>query len=146
MSENKFGNYFLNQPSLNSGPLKPKSALGRAPLRVNQPERKPVFSKVFSWRLPEGQSRKPNSVEVAGTFTQWKKVPLTQNGDPDAWQVTLNEIPAHRTHHYMIFVDNQPAYDPTNDGLAIPRGPEETRYQFMTSRGPRVFMLFAQSK
>ena len=145
MSE-KFGNYFLKQPPLNGAPFKPKPAPGRPHLRMHPPERKPVFSKVFSWRLPDGQSRKPDSVEVAGTFTQWQKVPLRQNGDPNAWQVTLPEIPAHRTHHYMILVDGQPVYDQNNDGLAIPSGPEEARFQLMTDRGPRVFMMFAQTK
>jgi hypothetical protein len=145
MSE-KFGNFFLPKASPKGGPAVPKPALGRSSLRVNQPQRKPVFSKVFRWRLPDGQTRKPDSVEVVGTFTQWQKVPLTQNSDPDAWQVMLHEIPAHRTHHYMILVDGQPAYDGNNDGLAIPHGPEEVRYQIMTDRGPRVFMLFAQSK
>jgi len=145
MSE-KFGNYFLPKASPQGGPAAPRTSFGHSPMRVNPPERKQVFSKVFSWRLPDGQARRPDAVEVAGTFTQWQKVPLTQNGDPNAWQVMLKEIPAHRTHRYMILVDGQPAYDPSNDGLAIPNGPEEARHQIMTDRGPRVFMLFAQSK
>jgi len=146
MSE-KFGNFFLKQTPLNSG-FKPKPApgAGRIPSRLNQPERKPVFSKVFSWRLPDGETRRPQTVEVAGTFNDWKTVPLRQNGDPNAWQVTLNESPAHRTHHYMILVDGKPVHDQNNDGMAVPTGPAEARFQIMTDRGPRVFMMFAQSK
>ena len=142
MSE-KFGNYFLKQTPVNGGFTPPA---GRAPLRMNRPERRPVFAKVFSWRLPDGETYRHQTVEVAGTFNQWKKVPLSQNGDPQAWQVILNDIPAHRTHHYMILVDGLPVYDENNDGLAVPTGPDEARFQLMTDRGPRVFMLFAQSK
>jgi hypothetical protein len=46
----------------------------------------------------------------------------------------------------MLLVNGEPAYDKTCDGLAVPHGPEEERYQFMTDKGPRVFMLFAQTK
>jgi hypothetical protein len=46
----------------------------------------------------------------------------------------------------MILVDGKPAYDRYNDGLALPQGPEEERHQIMTDNGPRVFMLFAQTK
>jgi hypothetical protein len=46
----------------------------------------------------------------------------------------------------MLLVDGQPAHDRNSDGLAVPHGPQEKHYQFMTSRGPRLFMLFAQTK
>jgi hypothetical protein len=85
-------------------------------------------------------------VEVAGTFTNWEKVPLLRDGVPDAWQVTLPDIPCNRTHHYMLFVDGKPVPDKHCDGLAIPRGPQEEQYALPTARGPRVFMLFAQTK
>jgi len=144
MSE-QFGNFFLKRAPSNSAPLKSKPAV-HPPSRVHPPERKLVFSKVFRWRPPDAQTPEPASVEIAGTFTKWQKVPLARNGAPDAWQVMLQDIPAHRMHHYMLLVNGQPVYDPNNDGLAVPHGPEETRFQFMTERGPRVFILFAQSK
>jgi hypothetical protein len=145
MSE-KFGNFFLKQAPLNSGPAIPQPAAIRPPQRGKAPERKAYFTKIFRWRQPNGQTQEPNSVEVVGTFSNWQKLPLGPNGEPDSWQVTIENIPGHRTHHYMLLVDGQPVYDPNNDGLAIPQGSEETRYQFATERGPRVFMLFAQSK
>lgn len=42
-----------------------------------------TFTKVFRWRLPEGQTQKPATVEIAGTFTKWQKVPLLQAGAQD---------------------------------------------------------------
>lgn len=105
-----------------------------------------TFTKVFRWRLPDGQTQRPATVEVAGTFTNWEKVPLLRDSAQDAWQVTLHQIPFNRTHHYMLFVDGKPAQDKTCDGLAVPRGPQEEQCAFQTARGPRVFMLFAQTK
>jgi len=145
MSE-KFGNYFLKQPPLNGGPVIPQRVPIRPHPRGKVPERKAYFTKVFRWQRPEGETHEPSSVEVAGTFSHWEKLPLGPNGEPGSWQVTIENIPGHRTHHYMLLVNGQPVYDPNNDGLAIPHGPEETRHQLMTNRGPRVFMLFAQSK
>lgn len=46
----------------------------------------------------------------------------------------------------MLLLDGQPVYDHTCDGLAVPRGPHEERFQLMTDKGPRVMMLFAQTK
>ena len=40
----------------------------------------------------------------------------------------------------------QPAYDKYNDGLAFPQDSQEEQYQIMTDKGPRVFMLFAQTE
>ena len=85
-------------------------------------------------------------VEIVGSFTKWEKVPLTRDGELDAWHVTLHQIPAHQTHHYMLLVDGKPAQDKNCDGLAIAHGPQEEQYALMTGRGPRVFMLFAQTK
>jgi len=113
---------------------------------VKKAERAQTFTKVFRWHLPKGQTQKPATVEVAGTFTDWEKVPLQRAGAPDAWQVTLHDIPCNRTHHYMLFVDGQPVPDKHCDGLAIPRSPQEEQHALETARGPRVFMLFAQTK
>lgn len=109
-------------------------------------DRPPTFSKVFRWRLPDGQTREPASVEIVGSFTHWQKVPLNRDGALDAWHVTIHHIPGHRTHHYMFLVDGKPSPDKHCDGLAVPTGPQEEQYQLQTDRGPRVFMLFAQTK
>jgi hypothetical protein len=124
----------------------PESFLNGYALRKKNSGCKQVFSKVFRWRLPDGHTREPVSVEVVGSFTNWEKVPLTRDSARDAWQVMLHDIQNHRTHRYMILVDGKPAYDKYNDGLASPQGPEEEQYQIMTDKGPRVFMLFAQAK
>ena len=58
----------------------------------------------------------------------------------------LSDIPNNRTHRYMMLVNGQPIYDKYNDGLALPQGPEEEQYQIMTDKGPRVFILFSQTK
>jgi hypothetical protein len=109
-------------------------------------ERRQTFSKVFRWRLPDGHTKEPATVEVVGSFNHWQKVALTRDGVLDAWHVTLHHIQGNKTHHYMILVDGQPVYDKNSDGLAVPHGPIEERYQIMTDRGARVFMLFAQTK
>ena len=46
----------------------------------------------------------------------------------------------------MLLVDGLPAQDKNCDGLAIPHGPQEQQYALTTPRGPRLFMLFAQTK
>ena len=108
-------------------------------------ERKLVFSKAFRWRLPSGQTEAPAKVEVAGTFSDWKKVELKRDVS-GGWQIMLHNIPGNRTHHYMLFADGKPVKDDHSDGLAIPAGPAEEHAAIATPRGPRVFMLFAQTK
>ena len=73
-------------------------------------------------------------------------MPLTYDDARNTWQVTLDHIRINHTHRYMILVDGKPAYDKYNDGLAFPQEPEEEQYQIMTDKGPRVFMLFSQTK
>ncbi|HWH69643.1 MAG TPA: hypothetical protein VNT26_09675 [Candidatus Sulfotelmatobacter sp.] len=90
--------------------------------------------------------QEPASVEVVGSFSQWQKVPLVRDRVLDAWHVSLNNIQGNRTHHYMLLVDGKPTYDKSCDGLAVPHGPEEECFQLVTDKGPRVFMLFAQTK
>ena len=109
-------------------------------------EKTPTYTKIFRWRLPDGQIAEPATVEIAGSFTHWQKLPLTRDSALDAWHLTIHHIPGHRTHHYMLLVDGKPAHDKNADGLAIPHGPQEEQYQLMTDRGGRVFMLYAQSK
>ncbi len=139
MSDSVFGKNSAQQ----GGPLtwEPK----RRTLQNNSKERPANFSKVFRWQ-PDGQAQPPASVEVAGSFTKWQKVPLALDGALNTWQVTLHNIPAHQTHHYMLLVDGKPVQDKNSDGLAVPRSPQEAQFALQTDRGPRVFMLFAQTK
>ena len=125
---------------LSPAQLKARAAQAR---RLSQ---RPPFTKIFRWRLPDGVTEQPASVEVAGTFNHWQKIPLMHDGATDTWHVTVPNIPGHRTHHYMIFVNGRPAADQHADGTAVPHGPQEEAAALMTDRGPRVFMLFAQSK
>ena len=119
----------------------------RSPLAQNKSQdRNPSYSKAFRWRLPDGQTEHPTTVEIVGSFTRWQKIPLMRDGALDAWHITLHNIPAHKTHHYMLLVDGKPTQDKNCDGLAIPSGPEEEQYTIKTDRGPRVFMMFAQTK
>ena len=124
----------------------PESMTSASQLQRDSGERKQVFSKVFRWRLPDGQTKEPGTVEVVGSFTHWQKTALTRDSVVDAWHVTLHHIQGNRTHHYMLLLDGEPVFDKTCDGLAVPHGPHEERYQLQTEKGPRVLMLFAQTK
>ena len=114
-------------------------------MRLKTEERKQTYSKIFRWSLPEGQAEVPAKVEVAGTFTDWKKMPMSRDVS-GGWQLALHQIPGHRTHHYMLLADGKPVHDKNCDGLAIPLGAQEEHFAIATARGPRVFMLFAQTK
>ncbi|HEU6446992.1 MAG TPA: glycogen-binding domain-containing protein [Verrucomicrobiae bacterium] len=108
-------------------------------------ERKQVFTKNFRWRLPAGQTEVPHKIEVAGTFSDWKKIEMKREVS-GGWQVALHDIPGNRTHHYMFFADGKPVRDEHCDGLAIPADAKEEHLAIVTPRGPRVFMLFSQTK
>ena len=140
-----FSNLFGKKPQ-KGGPLIPEptpSSVG-SPSSLNRGGQ--TFSKVFRWRLPDGHTEAPGSVEVVGSFSHWQKVTLTRDSVLDAWHVTIHHIPGNRTHHYMFLIDGKPAYDKNCDGLAVPHGPQEEQYALKTDKGPRVFMLFAQTK
>ncbi len=139
-------NLFGGKPTSKGRPLYRESGPGSSPLSRDPGERRPTFSKVFRWRLPDGQTHDPGSVEVVGSFTHWQKVALMRDSVLDAWHVTLHHIQGNRTHHYVLLVDGKPTYDKTCDGLAVPHGPDEERYAITTDKGPRVMMLFAQTK
>jgi hypothetical protein len=142
----KLGKFFGRKPSSKGGPLMPEPRSAVSPGQGGGVERRQTFSKVFRWRLPAGHTQEPKSVEVVGSFTHWQKVPLVRDGVLDAWHVTLHHIQGNRTHHYMLLIDGQPTYDKTCDGLAVPRGADEERFQVATDKGLRVMMLFAQTK
>lgn len=112
----------------------------------SQNRQQQTYSKVFRWRLPDGHTQSPKSVQIVGSFTHWQKVDLQRDSTTDAWHTTVHHIPGNKTHHYMILVDGEPVNDRNSDGLAVPSGPLEEQYQLVTDRGPRVFMLFAQAK
>ena len=139
-----FDSAFGKKPPQKDGPLgwEPRSPLSKKKTQ----ERPATYAKVFRWRMPEGRTEPPKSVEVIGSFTAWEKIPLERDVALDAWHVTLHNIPAHQTHHYMLLVDGKPSQDKNCDGMAIARGPQEEQYTIQTDRGPRVFMLFAQTK
>ena len=101
------------------------------------------FTRIFRWNLPRGATP-PGKVEVAGTFNDWKRVPLCRDVS-GGWQVALKHISSRRTHHYMLLADGKPVHDENCDGLAVPQGAQEEQFAIATPRGPRVFMLFAQA-
>jgi hypothetical protein len=160
MAQN-FGNAFLQKPPHNAGTgflktpagakppghppaeRKPSGAKGPSPHPV---ERKLTFTKIFRWRLPDGRMPEPATVEVAGTFTNWQKVRLFHDKVRGGWNATLPHIPGNRTHHYMLLADGKPVEDPHSDGMAVPNGAQELQFAIATDRGPRVFMLFSQTK
>jgi len=109
-------------------------------------DRKPTYSKVFRWTLPEGETEEPRSVEVVGSFTDWQRVPLLKDSKVKTWHATVQNIPGNKTHHYMLLVNGEPTMDKGCDGYALPQGDYEERYAIQTARGPRLFMLFAQTK
>jgi hypothetical protein len=141
-----FSNMFGKMAAPKSGPVIPEPFLSGSPLRRVSGSGGMTFSKVFRWRLPDGQRTEPKTVEIVGTFTHWQKVALQRDGMLDAWHITLHHLQGNRTHHYMLLLDGKPAHDKTCDGLAVPTGPQEEQFAYPTEKGPRVFMLFAQTK
>jgi hypothetical protein len=141
-----FGNYFDRKGPQKGSPMMRETVPDSLVPRKLVSEKTPTFTKVFRWRLPDGQTALPDTVEIVGSFTQWQKVPLTRDSALDSWHVTIHHMPGHRTHHYMLLVDGQPVADKNADGLAVPHGPQEEQYQLITDRGGRVFLVYAQTK
>jgi hypothetical protein len=137
---------FGQKPPQKGGPMYREPAPSGAPQQSSLNRGGPSYSKVFRWRLPDGQTEPPSTVEVLGSFNHWQKALMMRDSVLDAWHVTVHHIPGNRTHHYMFLVDGKPAYDKNCDGLAVPHGPQEEQFALTTDRGPRVFMLFAQAK
>ena len=138
-----FDSLFGKKPPQKGAPI---SWEPRSPVAQNKPQdRSASYSRAFRWRLPDGRTNHPQTVEIVGSFTGWKKVQLMRDGALDAWHITLHNIPAHKTHHYMLLVDGQPTQDKNCDGMAVPHGFDEEQFTIQTDRGPRVFMMFAQT-
>ena len=104
------------------------------------------FSKAFRWQPAKPGDPRPHSVQIAGTFTEWKPVALSHDHATNVWQITLHNIPGNCTHHYMLLVDGQPTSHKHCDGLAVPATDKEQQFALTTARGPRVFMLFSNTK
>lgn len=129
---------------------KPAYAHGAVPTSVmpsrSAQNQKPSYPKVFRWHHSPGQ-HDPHTVEIVGSFTDWRPVPLAKTpGSHGNWQATIENIVGNKTHHYMLLLDGKPANDKNSDGYAVPLGPQEERYAMETPRGPRLFLLFAQAK
>lgn len=114
--------------------------------RTADSEKKHSYTRIFRWRLPDGHTEEPRSVEIVGSFSRWQRIPLERDGKMGAWHTTVHHIPGNKTHHYMLLIDGKPAYDKMCDGLASPHGFDEEQFQLETEKGPRVLMLFAQTK
>jgi hypothetical protein len=142
------GKFIGRKPPQKGPPLVPEtpSSPARSSQGDSRGDRKQTYSKIFRWRLPDGQTEEPSLVEIVGSFTQWKRVTLLRDGKQDSWHAMIHHIEGNRTHHYMLLLDGKPTHDKTCDGLAVPHGYQEEQYQLMTDKGPRVFMLFGQAK
>jgi hypothetical protein len=143
----KIGNLFSSKPAQRTSPVYREPVIS-SPLmrRTAESEKKHSYTKIFRWRLPEGHTEEPRSVEVVGSFSRWQRVHLERDSKQGAWHATVHHIPGNKTHHYMLLLDGHPAFDKTCDGLVVPHGFEEEQFQLATERGPRVLMLFAQTK
>ena len=71
---------------------------------------------------------------------------FTRDPITNTWQLALQGIPGNRNHRYMLLVNGEPTPDKNSDGLAVPQGIDEQRYQLTTASGPRVFLFFSQTK
>ena len=118
----------------------------RTPVAAQSAFRPSTFSKIFRWSPDQPGGPAPASVELAGSFTNWERVAFDYDEVSAVWQLTLHDIPGNHTHNYMLLADGQPVNDKNADGLAIPQTFQEKQHQLMTARGPRVFILFSQTK
>jgi hypothetical protein len=115
---------------------------GHAPV----PKKAPTFNKIFRWEPAPDHGAPPASVAVVGSFTDWQPVPLKKDPTGPVWQLRLNDLPGNCTHHYMLLVDGAPVKDPQADGLVPPTTDQEKAWALTTPRGPRLYMLFSQTK
>ena len=105
-----------------------------------------TYARVFRWKLPEDTGERPTRVEIVGSFTRWQTVSLTHDAVQNAWTITIDGIPGKKTHHYMLLIDGKPVFDPSCDGFALPQGFDEEQFALPTEKGPRVLMMFSQTK
>jgi hypothetical protein len=119
---------------------------GPAPQTRRRQDPRDTYARVFRWKLPSDAADRPASVEIVGSFTRWQTVSLTHDAVQNAWTITIDGIPGKKTHHYMLLIDGKPVFDPACDGFAHPQGFDEEQFALTTERGPRVLMLFSQTK
>jgi hypothetical protein len=134
-------------PAAASAVRVPTTNLNKSSSAMNRRREDPrdTYMRVFRWKpSPDGEA--PTSVEIVGSFTRWQTVSLTHDPVQGAWSVTIQGIPGKKTHHYMLLVNGQPIHDPACDGLALPLGFDEEQFALQTAKGPRVLMLFSQTK
>jgi hypothetical protein len=105
-----------------------------------------TYARIFRWRPCPKFSGEATSVEIVGSFTNWQTVSLTHDPIQGTWTATIQGIAGKRTHHYMLLVNGEPVHDPTCDGFAEPMSFEEEQYALRTVKGPRVLILFSQTK
>ena len=101
---------------------------------------------MFRWELPDPKSPLPVSVVVVGTFSNWLPLPLKYDRAHRVWQLMVENIPGNCTHHYMLLVNRKPVNDSHADGLAVPADEQEMAFALTTPRGPRVFMLYSNTR
>jgi hypothetical protein len=118
----------------------------RPPPEAEKRGRRFGFTKVFRWPVPAEQTPQPAAVEVVGTFSEWRRLPLSYDRPTKCWHLILRDIVGNRTHRYVLLIDGNPTYDETCDGLVTPQDPQEERWQIETPKGPRVMLLFSQTK
>ncbi len=104
------------------------------------------YTKVFHWPVPAGQTSQPKTVEIVGSFSGWRRIPLSYDRPSRSWLLMQKDIQGNCTHRYVILVDGKPSCDDICDGLVAPQSPEEARWQIETARGPRIMLKFAQTK
>jgi hypothetical protein len=68
--------------------------------RRDDREQRQSFTKIFRWRLPDGATAAPATVEIVGSFTRWQRVTLHRDSIVDSWHAIIHHIPGNRTHHY----------------------------------------------
>jgi hypothetical protein len=141
------GNLIGRKPSIASAPARTPfpttQSSSDTAMRRRQEDPRDTYARIFRWK-PAGEA--PLSVEIVGSFTRWQTVSLTHDPLQGTWSVTIQGIPGKKTHHYMLLVNGQPVHDPACDGLAQPMGFDEEQFALPTPKGPRVLMLFAQTK
>ncbi len=118
----------------------------KIPLHYGRREGQQTYTRWIRWPVPAGLEPTPTSVEVVGSFTDWHRLPLVYDPATRSWNAAVQDIVANRTHRYVILVDGKPSYDSTCDGLTLPQEQEERRYQIQTGKGPRVMLMFGQTK
>src|ERR1041385_7604245 len=89
--------------------------------------KKTTYTKIFRWHPPSDPQPKVETVEIVGSFTGWKKVPLAHDHVSHNWHLSVPDIQSNRTHHYMLLVNGHPVSDKNCDGLAVPDGPQEAQ-------------------